>query len=244
MTIMIGMKLVPDTSVIIDGRITAKIESGEFEGAKILIPEAVVTELEAQANQGREVGFSGLEELKKLNEMAKEDRVTLEYTGESPTLEQIKLASRGAIDAMIRAVAVQHKAVFIDMGQITKVYDVLFTVKVPHGMIEEGLSRPVIDVVNFESGRTEYEIYSYGDQVVVVPVETPSRPAWSLAEKEIHKVIGKYARGHIDVVMISDGKAIVYLDKRDIPRVLGKDGKTIDRIESVLGVSIDVCEKG
>ncbi len=89
------MKLVPDTSVIIDGRITAKIESGEFEGAEVIIPEAVVSELEAQANQGKDIGFNGLQELKKLNELAKKKKIILKYVGERPTLEQIKLASGG-----------------------------------------------------------------------------------------------------------------------------------------------------
>ncbi len=107
------MKLVPDTSVIIDGRITAKIESGEFEGAEIIIPEAVISELEAQANQGCEIGFNGLEELKKLNEMAKKKKISLKYVGERPTLEQIKLASGGEIDSIIRSVAAGHDAVFV-----------------------------------------------------------------------------------------------------------------------------------
>ncbi|MDI6888777.1 MAG: PINc/VapC family ATPase [Methanocellales archaeon] len=518
------MKLVPDTSVIIDGRITAKIESGEFEGAEIIIPEAVISELEAQANQGREIGFNGLEELKKLNKMAKEKKISLKYVGERPTLEQIKLAAGGEIDSIIRSVAAQHDAVFvtsdivqsevakakgleviylypemekleplrissfftddtmsvhlkegtypmakrgsvgkmrlvkirkepcterelhdmaheiterakrdpegfiefdrkgatvvqlgpvrvaivrppfsdgieitavrpiakvslddyrlseelkarviekqrgiliagppgagkstfatgvaeflqekgyvvktmesprdlqvsdaitqysplggsmastanilllvrpdytvydelrktsdfqvfadmrlagvgmvgvvhanraidalqrligrielgvipqivdtivfIDKGEVSLVYNVEFTVKIPSGMIEQDLSRPVIDVINFETAQVEYEVYSYGEQVVVMPVGAPSKPIWKLAEKEVQKEISRHVRGPIDVVMMSDSKAIVYLNQRDIPRVLGKGGRTIDRIERALGICIEVC---
>ena len=54
------MILVPDTSVLIDGRITSMIKAGEYKGATIIVPEAVIAELEAQANNGREIGFSGL----------------------------------------------------------------------------------------------------------------------------------------------------------------------------------------
>ena len=57
------MILVPDTSVLIDGRITSMIKAGEYKGATIIVPEAVIAELEAQANNGREIGFSGLNEL-------------------------------------------------------------------------------------------------------------------------------------------------------------------------------------
>jgi len=107
------MKLVPDTSVVIDGRITSLIQEGEYSGATIIIPEAVVAELEAQANQGREIGFSGLTELQNLSRFAEEGVIHLEFTGPRPTLDQVKLASGGEIDALIRAVALEHDARFI-----------------------------------------------------------------------------------------------------------------------------------
>ena len=52
-------RIIPDTSVIIDGRLSSRIKSGEFGSAEVIIPEAVVSELEAQANKGREIGFKG-----------------------------------------------------------------------------------------------------------------------------------------------------------------------------------------
>lgn len=107
------MKLVPDTSVVIDGRITTLIDTGEYDGAQIIIPEAVVAELEAQANQGREIGFSGLTELQELCKLAEKGIITIEFFGERPTLEQVKLASGGEIDSLIRRVAIDHGARFI-----------------------------------------------------------------------------------------------------------------------------------
>jgi ATPase len=107
------MKIVPDTSAVIDGRITQMIRTGEYKGSVIIIPEAVVAELEAQANQGREIGFSGLTELQELSRIAKEGTIELKYVGERPTLDQVKLASGGEIDALIRKVAIEHGAQFI-----------------------------------------------------------------------------------------------------------------------------------
>lgn len=107
------MKLVPDTSVVIDGRITNLIDTGEYNGAQIIIPEAVVAELEAQANQGREIGFSGLTELQELCKLAEQGRISIEFVGVRPTLEQVKLASGGEIDAIIRRVAIDYGARFI-----------------------------------------------------------------------------------------------------------------------------------
>ncbi|RLG36962.1 hypothetical protein DRN79_03985 [Methanosarcinales archaeon] len=51
-----------------------------------------------------------------------------------------------------------------------KVYELNFTVKVPYGMFEADLARPVIEVRDFETKMLEYEIYTYGEQVVVMPV--------------------------------------------------------------------------
>lgn len=108
------MIVVPDTSVVIDGRVTALIEKGgEYKDATIIIPEAVFAELEAQANQGREIGFSGLTELQKLAALAGEGKITLKYVGERPKLDQVKLAGGGEIDSMIRAVAIENHATFL-----------------------------------------------------------------------------------------------------------------------------------
>lgn len=521
--------IVPDTSVIIDGRITAKLKAGEFKSARIIIAEALMSELEAQANRGKEMGFKGLEEIKELSDMAKREEIALEFTGKRPSFEQIKLASGGEIDAMIRSIAVENNAlfitsdrvqsevarargldveflmplveelkalsiedyftddtlsvhlkenvrpcakrgsvgkqklvkireeastekelhiiirelierakrdhdshleieydgvmvfqigsmriavaqppfsdgleitavrpianvslddyklskelktriierqrgilvagppgagkstfaasvagvlfeqgfivktmesprdlqvpeaitqyapiqrdmektadilllvrpdytiydevrktkdfqvfadmrmagvgmigvvhatrgvdaiqrligrvelgiipqvvdtvIFIDKGQVSKVYDVIFTVKVPQGMIEQDLARPVITITDFETRAVEYEIYTYGEQVVVMPVTGIERelPAtWGLAVREIEKELMKYTSNRVDVEIISDSSATVYMNEEDIAGVIGKGGKTIDLIEKKLGIHLDIRER-
>ena len=59
-------KIVPDTSAIIHGRLTKLAEAGELDNAQIIIPEIVMGELQAQAAKGKETGFIGVEEIKKL----------------------------------------------------------------------------------------------------------------------------------------------------------------------------------
>jgi len=107
------MKLVPDTSVVIDGRITTMIHNGECKNPTIIIPEAVFAELEAQANHGREIGFSGLTEIQKLCKMRDEGLLELKFVGERPRLDQVKLSSGGEIDAMIRNAAIEYDATFV-----------------------------------------------------------------------------------------------------------------------------------
>ncbi|HLE46904.1 MAG TPA: PIN domain-containing protein, partial [Candidatus Thermoplasmatota archaeon] len=112
------MRIVPDTSVIVDGRITRLVESGDFEGAEIVVPEAVVAELEAQANRGHESGLAGLDELARLQDLSKAGRVRVSFQGQRPTAEQIELARSGAVDALIRKVAADAKAQLLTSDRV------------------------------------------------------------------------------------------------------------------------------
>src|SRR5581483_316642 len=102
--------LVPDTSVLVAGRLTARLQRGELDGCTILVANASIAELEFQANRGRESGFSGLDEVVKLQELKDTADVTLEFIGPRPTPEAVEMAKAGEIDAMIRQVAVDHDA--------------------------------------------------------------------------------------------------------------------------------------
>jgi ATPase len=111
-------KIVPDTSVIIDGRITEMIESGEIKEAKIYLHVVTIGELEHQANLGKETGFSGLEEIKKLRKLAEEKKVEIEYCGERSTELMIKGAKLGEIDAEIRKLAKEKGAILITSDKV------------------------------------------------------------------------------------------------------------------------------
>jgi len=60
--------------------------------------------------------------------------------------------------------------IFIKDGRIQKVYSLKITVKMPAGMKDVSLARPVVLVRDFETDSVEYEIYTFGDEVVVMPV--------------------------------------------------------------------------
>jgi ATPase len=44
------------------------------------------------------------------------------------------------------------------------------TVKVPHGFRDKDLARPVVEVRNFDNGQLAFEIYSFGQDVVINPI--------------------------------------------------------------------------
>jgi len=165
-----------------------------------------------------------------------------------------------AIDAVQRLIGrielgiipqVVDTVIFIDKGVISKVYTLEFTVKVPHGMMEADLARPVITVSDIVSARTDFEIYTYGEQVVVMPVSpeaggkgapTERKPFWADSEARLEAEIERHASGPVEVEMISDTNAVVKVKSSDRKKIIGRGGETINRIESSVGLRIDVRE--
>jgi ATPase len=157
-----------------------------------------------------------------------------------------------AIDAIQRFIGrielgvipqVVDTVIFIKDGMISKVLSLQMLVKVPSGMQEQDLARPVVVVSDFETRKPEYELYSYGEETVVIPVVEDSRenPLQGLARKQIEHEFRKYS-DQVKVVMSGDRKCIVYVPEERIAAIIGKQGKTITEIEERLGIGIDVKE--
>ena len=134
--------------------------------------------------------------------------------------------------------------VFIKHGRVGTVLALELTVKVPSGMQEADLARPIVTVSDFETGKLEYEIYSYGEQTVVVPVDTrkeKSKASWRLAEEQVKLKFKKYCQD-CEVEMVSEDKAKISVPENEIARLIGSGGKNIEKIEREIGVSIDLEE--
>ena len=131
--------------------------------------------------------------------------------------------------------------IFINKGQVSKVLSLNMTVKVPSGMTEADLARPVVAVTDFESEKLEYELYSYGEETVVVPVSSgrSRSPASKLAEKKLEEEIKSY-EPDARVELLSENKAVVYVPESRISRMIGRGGRNIEMIEKRVGISIDV----
>ncbi|MGI0022018.1 MAG: PIN domain-containing protein, partial [Nitrososphaeraceae archaeon] len=104
-------KIVVDTSVIASGHITRQIESKSLQNIEIIIPVAGLDELQSQASQGKEQGFVGLEEIKKIQKLCQENNIPVQFVGQRPSLDDIRLAKHGRIDAIIKDIAKQNNAI-------------------------------------------------------------------------------------------------------------------------------------
>jgi ATPase len=135
--------------------------------------------------------------------------------------------------------------IFIKNGKIEKIYEVLLTVKVPTGMSEADLARPLVEVRDFETQVIEYEIYTYGEENVVVPISELKPVTQSdniikkLAESKIRDTIRRFDPD-ADINIISDNRVQVKVGKDVIARIIGKGGSTISELERMLGIKIDV----
>jgi ATPase len=133
--------------------------------------------------------------------------------------------------------------IFMDAGMIKKVYEISLTVKVPYKMTEADLARPVVEVKDFSTGLTEYEIYTFGEENVIVPVDPDNEASqnniYKLAESKIRDVIRRFEPDP-EISIISDNKVRIKVQKDTIPRIIGKGGSTISELEDMLGVRIDV----
>lgn len=132
--------------------------------------------------------------------------------------------------------------VFIKNGEIGAVLSVKMVVKVPAGMTEADLARPVITVDDFETGKAIAEIYSYGEETVVVPVSAVKEKqtgAKKLAAASIERAFQRYT-DYMKIEIPSDEKAIVYVPEERIAGIIGREGKNIKQLEEQLGIGLDI----
>ncbi|MDH3192309.1 MAG: PINc/VapC family ATPase [Nitrosopumilus sp.] len=134
--------------------------------------------------------------------------------------------------------------IFVKDGIIEKVYDLELKVKVPTGMTESDLARPVIEIRNLQDNVLEHEIYTFGEENVIVPITKRAQKVGieKIAEDKIREVFKRYD-SRVDVEILSDNKVRVLVDKTSIPSIIGKGGSNINEIEKQLNVHIDVEEK-
>jgi len=130
--------------------------------------------------------------------------------------------------------------IFIKNGEIEKVLRLEMVVKVPSGMTEADLARPIIVVTDFETNKIEFELYSYGEETVVIPVKGGSKsPVQELAEEEIRHRLMQHT-DNVEVEMLSDSRCAIYVPEYAIAGIIGRQGKNVEQLEKEIGIKIDV----
>lgn len=183
-------KIVVDTSIIIDGEITKLIESGKLKDCEIIIPVAVLDELQSQASQSKDYGFVGLEEIKKIRELTERNNLTLRFEGERPSMEDIKLARHGRIDAIIKDIAKKNNATFYTADYVQALVAQAEGVKTSY-------SKPQVKIANLEFEKFfDSNTMSVHLKEGTRPVAKRGKPsAFSLVELEDKNLTKEYLEG-------------------------------------------------
>ncbi len=162
--------------------------------------------------------------------------------------------SSTAIDAIQRFIgrlelgiipSVLDTIIYMEAGKIARVLEVKMTVKVPSGLMESDLARPVIEVKDFENGEVVYEMYTFGEQTVVIPLESLDLKRQKIdahTVQAISEAIEQYTTKPI-VLIPKDryGRRFeIQCSTRDIPLILGKGGENIKALERHFQVKLDI----
>ena len=154
----------------------------------------------------------------------------------------------GVVHATRPIDAIQRISSRVELGII---FETKMTVKVPSGMKEADLARPVIEIRDFETGELKNEIYTYGEQTIVMDLDlvnnSSSNPTTAksavdrLAEQQILRKIKRLIpKSKVGVEVISPERANIYINEKYIPKIIGKNGKRIAEIEKDIGISLGV----
>jgi len=131
--------------------------------------------------------------------------------------------------------------IFIKNGTVEKVYELETVVKIPHGLREADLARPVVVVKDFMTGEPEYELYVFGERTFVVPVRKTTRGRGGKARFSLEKALSKYIPPEDFEVMIGDnGEALVLIAPEYLSSLSNKLLKRLKRIGRKLGVELTI----
>ena len=127
----------------------------------------------------------------------------------------------------------------VESGKIQQVLELKMTVKPPSGMQEE-LARPVIEVVEFPSGKVTHEMFAFGSEIAVVPVsgiKTASglTPVAALARDQLVKKIRDWVGVQCAVKITGTNSAEIYAPKGMVATLIGKGGENIRDLQEELG---------
>ena len=126
----------------------------------------------------------------------------------------------------------------VESGKIQQVLELRMTVKPPSGMQEE-LARPVIEIVEFPSGKITHEMFAFGSEIAVVPVDGRSggnRSAVnSLAREQLVQKIKQWVGVQCGVKITGPNSAEIYAPKGMVATLIGKGGENIQSLQDELG---------
>jgi ATPase len=127
--------------------------------------------------------------------------------------------------------------VFIKNGGVEKVYSLEMTVKVPSGLKEADLTRPVVEIKDFLNDKVEYEMYVFGEQTMIVPVKAGSFRGDSM-ENRLTKIVENVIPNAS--VSYEQGEYVVNIPKEEIGKFNRKLTSRLRKLEKKHNIRIRI----
>lgn len=114
-------------------------------------------------------------------------------------------------------------------------------------MESDDLARPVIIVTSFLTKQVEYEIYTFGEQTIVMPLSGE----WAKVQSKGKNMVSEYAKQTINqklqkllpcdyLLRVKWSSLDLYIPEYYKWRIIGKAGATINDLEKTIWLSINV----
>ena len=134
--------------------------------------------------------------------------------------------------------------IHIEKGKIAQVLELKMVVRAPTGM-ESDLSRPVIEIKEFPSGKITHEMFAFGSEIAVVPVnineEEGGSPAMRMAAIQLKKEISKLTGIPVHhAKFLTYSSAEMYINDSSIGAMVGTRGESIRQLEEDLSIKLKV----
>jgi len=83
------------------------------------------------------------------------------------------------------------------------------------------------------------DIYSYGEEVVIMPASGERKGIHKLIEKSVGDVVRGYSK-NFEVDVVSDQAVEVRVPEQVVPQLIGQEGRNVRELEKKLGIGIQV----
>jgi len=130
--------------------------------------------------------------------------------------------------------------IFIENGEVEKVYELETTVKVPYGLREAELARPVVIVKDFLTGDPEYELYVFGERTFIVPIKKSAAIGEERIKARLETLLRKYLPDSSVEIIVEEGRAVILVDEEYYNYIVGKPRRKLERLARRLGFNVEV----
>lgn len=133
--------------------------------------------------------------------------------------------------------------IFIKSWKVESILTLKTTVKVPSWMMSVDLARPVIEVYDFFTNSLEYEIYTFWEEVIVMPIweiSIQENKMTNYALRYIYNILRTFINFDFVLRYWWEDNILIYVPKNLKWQIIWKNWENISKIEENLWLKISV----